>query len=118
MMKMNSFTADIKGIRTEESRKNTSFVNKQLVTENINNKVEIQEIYSRTFFDKGSDFRESNVFTKDVTKDLISRNSFVAKEFLIFSHCDSRTKNSIDFYYVLPTVHTIFKKALMLNKLI
>ena len=33
-------------------------------------------------------FRESNVFTKQVTKELISRNiSFGESKFLVFSHC-------------------------------
>ena len=32
-------------------------------------------------------FRENNGFTKEVTKELISRNIFGEREFLVFPHC-------------------------------
>ena len=45
-----------------------------------------REILSHTFLKKN---RESNVFTKEVTKELISQNIFVSEsEFLIFPHCE------------------------------
>ena len=62
--------------------------------------VEITEIYSHTFLTK---IRESNLFTKEVTKELISRKKFDEIEFRDFSHCAFLNWNSTTlevFYWV------------------
>jgi len=49
--------------------------------------VEIAEILSHPFSQK---FRESNDFTKEITKYLVNlpKNFFSEREFLVFPHCD------------------------------
>ena len=55
----------------------------------------LREIYSHAFWQK---FRESKGFTKEITKELISRKKhFSEREFLVFPHCDNQTL--IDWHY-------------------
>ena len=52
--------------------------------------MEIKEIYYNTFYEK---FREINVLTKEVTKELISRKKkFGEREFHVFPHCEMYNK--------------------------
>ena len=51
------------------------------IAELLIHSVEITEIYFHTFVSQK--FRESNVFTTEVTKELISRNSFFSYPFFL-----------------------------------
>ena len=56
-------------------------------------------------------FREINGFTKEVTKELISRNIFSVREFLVFLHCETtltkKIYSSIHMYKTLKRVKSI-----------
>ena len=64
-------------------------------------------------------FRESNIFTQDVTEDLIWRNVFGESKFFIFPHCN-RTKTIIikltfllatSFHSIIRTVKKLVLKS-------
>ena len=69
--------------------------------------MEIAEIFSLTLF--WQKFRESNISTKEITKELISRIFLLSeREFLVFPYCGKANHDFNDNFYVKLNVQMLY----------